>query len=248
MNAASPSAAIGVGLYPLPEAARIAQLDVRTARRWAEGYSFVHRGQRRVSPGVMPLALAKLGKQRDVTFAELLTLRLVRGFRSAGLGLRTIKKVAERAAADFDLAMPFISKRFRTDGRQVFIELRSDQPANDEPAIPPQERELIEVLTGQHAFADIVEPFLFANVDWQEDIVSRWWPIGLDRFVVLDPHILFGAPHVRGTSVTTAVLASALRAEGGEVALQSVADWFGVPALAVADAMRFETEWLKQAT
>lgn len=116
MNAGSPSPSIGVGLYPLTEAARIAQLDVRTARRWAEGYSFIHRGERHLSPGVMPLALAKLGKHRDVTFTELLTLRLVRGFRAAGLGLRTIRMVAERAAADFDLPMPFVSKRFRTDG------------------------------------------------------------------------------------------------------------------------------------
>jgi uncharacterized protein (DUF433 family) len=142
--------------------------------------------------------------------------------------------------------MPFVSRRFRTDGRKVFIELRSEPPANDEPAIPPHERELIEVLTGQRAFADIVEPFLFANVDWHDDVVSRWWPMGLNRFIVLDPHILFGAPHVKDTSVPTAALASALRAEGGGGAVANVAEWYGVPIQAVKDAAQFETEWLQR--
>ena len=81
------------------------------------------------------------------------------------------------------------------------------------------------MLTGQHAFADIVEPFLFANVDWQDDVISRWWPLGLNRSVVLDPHILFGSPHVRDTSIPTATLASAVRAEGGgETAIKTVAE------------------------
>jgi uncharacterized protein (DUF433 family) len=248
MDSASLPPLIGTGLYPLTEAARIAQLDTRTARRWAEGYAFISSGEHRVSAGVMPLALAKIGKNRDVTFAELLTLRLVRGFRAAGLGLRTIKRVADRAAADFDLSMPFVSKQFRTDGRNVFIELRTEVPANDEPAIPRQERELIEVLTGQRAFADVVEPFLFANVDWHDDIASRWWPLGMNRSVILDPHIVFGAPHVMDTSVPTAALASALRAEGGgATAIEAVANWYGVPLQAVEDAVHFETEWLQRA-
>lgn len=100
----------------------------------------------------------------------MLTLRLVRGFRQAGLALRTIKRVAERAARDFGTPLPFVSKTFRTDGRKVFLELKTEPPANDEPAIPRRERRLIEVLTGQDNFADVVEPSLFANVDWQDDL------------------------------------------------------------------------------
>jgi uncharacterized protein (DUF433 family) len=247
MNAAMPSP-LGLGLFPLPEAARLAQLDVRTARRWAQGYSYTYQGERRVSPALMPLTLDQIRNEQDVTFQEMLTLRLVRGFRQAGLSLLTIKRVAERAAKSYGMAMPFVSKRFRTDGRKVFLELNSEPAANEEPSIPRRERRLIEVLTGQDNFAEVVEPSLFANVDWQDDLASRWWPLTRGRQVVLDPQIGFGAPHVANTGVPTGVIAAAMQAEGGgEAARKAVADWFGVTEDAVLDAVYFETEWLKPA-
>jgi uncharacterized protein (DUF433 family) len=194
------------------------------------------------------MTLAQSGAVRDLTFPEMLSLRLVRGFRNAGLGLPTIKRVAKRAAEDFGFDVPFVSRRFRTDGRKVFIELQAEQPANDEPAIPRQERELIEVLTGQKAFQEVVEPSLFANVEWDDDLASRWWPMGKERSVLLDPSVLFGAPRIANTSVPTAVLAAAVRTEGGDPsALEAVADWYGVTPQDVRNAVSFETEWLRQA-
>lgn len=246
MNA--PAHLLGLGLFPLSEAARLAQLDTRTARRWAEGYPYTYKGERRFSRGVMPLALESAGGSRDLTFAELLTLRLVKAFTGAGLGLPTIKRVAERAAAEFGMNMPFVSKRFRTDGRKVFVELQNEPAANDEPGITRRERELIEVLTGQHQFADVVEPTLFANVDWLDDLASRWWPLGKSCAVNLDPQIVFGTPHVAATRIPTRVIADAVKAEGGgKEATDAVAGWYGLTPQQVQDAIRFETEWFKRA-
>lgn len=248
MNAAMPAPVLGRGLYPLPVAAQLAQLDRRTARRWAEGYTYRNAGAPRASPGVMPLSFQRIGREQDLTFAELLTLRLVRAFRDLKFGLPTIKRIAEQAAADYDLAAPFASRRFRTDGVRVFIELQTVKPGNDEPGIPRHERELIEVLTRQRNFADVVEPSLFANVEWDGDDAARWRPMGQGTSVVLDPLVSFGAPRIDGTGVPTAAIAAAVRAEGsGDAAMQAVADWYGVPAAGVRDALRFETEWLSAA-
>ena len=248
MNAPVPPTAIGHGIYPLRVAAQLAQLDARTARRWAEGYSYVHEGKRRASPGLMPLALSRKAGEQDVTFAELLTLRLVKAFRDVKLGLPTIRRVAERAAADYGLAMPFASRRFRTDGRKVFIELRHKAGDDDEPGAPIRDRELIEVLTRRRNFADVVEPSLFANVDWDGDFATRWRPMGKASTVVLDPAVRFGAPRIDGTGVPTSAVAAAVRAEGGsDAAVAAVANWYGVPLEGVQDAMRFETEWLAKA-
>jgi uncharacterized protein (DUF433 family) len=248
MNAQLPSSALGLGLYPLPDAARLVQLDPQTARRWAEGYSFKYRGQRRESPGVVGLTMARIGGRRDLTFPEMLTLRLVKGFRGAGLSLPTIKKVARLAQEEFGTVTPFATKRFRTDGRAVFLELKTQTPANDEQEVPPRDRELINVLTRQREFADIVEPSLFQNVDWDFDIATRWWPLGSTRAVVLDPTALFGAPHVRETRIPTEVLARAVHAEGGgEGALAAVADWYGIDVNQVRDAVDYETMWLRPA-
>jgi uncharacterized protein (DUF433 family) len=230
------------------EAARLAQLDTRTARRWAVGYDFLYQGEKRNSPGVMGLALPVSGDQRDLTFPEMLTLRLVKGFRGAGLSLRTIKKVAQVAATDLQTPTPLVTRRFRTDGRKVLMEVAEMAPANDEPDLPRHERKLIDVLTRQQEFADIVEQSLFRNVDWHEDMAARWWPLGTNRSVVLDPATLFGAPRIDQTRVPSAVIAAAVRAEGGgETAIEAVADWYGISSSQVRDAVEFETSWLRRA-
>ena len=236
------------GLYPLPDAARLAQLDPRIARRWAEGYDFKYRGETRHRPGVMALTLPAVGRQVDLTFPELLTLRLVKGFRDTGLSLRTIKRVAWVAARDYGTPTPFVSQRFRTDGRRIFMELERLEPSNDDPAVSRHDLELIEVLSGQRAFAEIVEPSLFARVDWVDDMAARWWPLGQEHAVVLDPKVMFGAPRVRDSRLATSTVAAAVRAEGGgEAGVAAVADWYGIPSAHVRDAAEFETEWLRRA-
>jgi uncharacterized protein (DUF433 family) len=246
VNAHVPAPALGV--YPLAEAARLAQLDRSTARRWAQGYAFRYRGEARYSPGVVLLALPSIGSQVDLTFAELLTLRLVKGFKEAGLSLRTIKRVAEVASQHLGTLTPFVSRRFRTDGRKVFEEVQHLAPNNDEPSVPRRERELIEVLSGQRQFADIVEPSLYANVEWSEDVASRWWPLGMARGVVLEPGIACGAPRIAHTRLTTAAIAAAVVAEGGgEDAMAAVAKWYEIALGQVRDAVDFETGWLRRA-
>jgi uncharacterized protein (DUF433 family) len=248
MNAHMSVPELGQGFYPLPEAARLAQIDTRTARRWAEGYDFVHLGAKRHSAGVINLSMSRAAGELDLTFAEMLTLRLVKGFRGAGFSLRTIKRVAALAAVEYRTPTPFVTKQFRTDGRKVFVEIGHVAPSNDEPLIPRRERQLIEVLSRQHQFADVVEPSLYKRVEWEDDMVARWWPMGRDHSVVLDPKVMFGAPRVAQTRLPTEILAKAVRAEGGgDVAIQAVADWHGVTAKQVRDAVEFETGWLRQA-
>jgi uncharacterized protein (DUF433 family) len=125
----------------------------------------------------------------------------------------------------------------------VVVELGQIEPANDEPGMPRRERKLIDVLSRQHEFADIVEPSVYARVDWVDDLAARWWPLGQDHAVVLDPAVLFGAPRAADTRLPTAVLAAVVVAEGGgEAAIQAVADWHGVSASPMRDALKFETE------
>ena len=107
--------------------------------------------------------------------------------------------------------------------------------------MPRRERELIEVLSGQRAFADIVEPSLFQNVESTDDIAARWWPLGRDRQVVLDPGTLFGTPHLAGTRVPTETVAAAIKAEGGgEAAIDAIARWHGISPAAARDALAFQ--------
>jgi uncharacterized protein (DUF433 family) len=244
MKAEYPRAtAYGRGAYPIRVAARLAHLDAMTARRWVEGYAYVTRGgERRHSAPITYLAtVAQNGGDGDpvLNFEQLLTLLLVKAFKDRGLGLPTIKRAAARAQQVYGTPNPFVTKRFRSDGSQVFIDLEAKDS---------QERRLINILSDQHEFREIVEPSLFKDVVFVDDAAEEWWPLGKGRAVVLAPGRQFGAPHIAGKGVRTDIVAQAAVAEGGgEAGIQAAADWYGLQPNQVWDAVEFEGEWLTNA-
>lgn len=225
-------------LYPLAYAAALAGLDVNTARRWVRGYSYSHKGERRQSAPVVHLASQGEAARRNLTFAQLLTLRLVRAFREQGLGLPTIKKAAQIAAEHFGRENPFVTRAFLTDGKNVFLDLERS------PGLPGQDRLLINALTRQQEFRAVVEQSLFDNVVFVGDTPTEWSPLGKEHAIVIRPDRAFGAPHVRGSGVRTDVIADAVAAEGGSpTAIHAVAEWFRLSDAQVQDALNAEKQW-----
>jgi uncharacterized protein (DUF433 family) len=97
------------------------------------------------------------------------------------------------------------------------------------------EPELYDVLGNQYRFHRIVEPS-FRDVDLDAE-VTRWWPLGRQRLVVLDPQRSFGAPIVSKSGIPTATLARAVEAEGS---IREVTCWYPVTEREVRDANVFE--------
>jgi uncharacterized protein (DUF433 family) len=204
-----------------------------------EGYDYDYKGQRRHSAPIT--SLARPGDPADgvLDFEQLLTLQLVNAFRSKGLGLPTIKKAAAKAASHYGVDNAFATKRFRTDGNQVFIDLQT----------PKRERQLINVLSDQHQFHEIVEPSLFKDVVFVGNDPREWWPLTQTRSVLVSPNLQFGAPHIANTGIRTDVIAEAVKAEGNDAeALSAVAQWFGLNVDQVRDAVEFEGIWLARPT
>ncbi len=206
MNAAA-RAEQARGAYPIGIAARLAHLAPVTARRWVRGYEYDYRGERRRSAPVDYLSKPFSGAAPAVLdFEQLLTLALVSAFNRRGLGLPTIKRAARRAKELYGTRNPFVTKGFRSDGNSVFEDLQA----------PGRERELVDVLSDQREFREIVEPFLFKDIVFIGENAGEWWPLGPDRTVVLIPTRQFGAPHVAGRGVRTDVVVRAVEAEGGD--------------------------------
>ena len=68
---------------------------------------------------------------------------------------------------------------------------------------------------------------------------ARWWPLGKDRSIVIDPHRGFGAPIVAKAGIPTKILNSAMSAEKS---YEFVANWYGISIEEVRDAVQFETK------
>ena len=121
---------------------------------------------------------------------------------------------------------PFTTAKFRTDGRSIFLEIA--QQAND-PV-------LLDLLKNQYGMKRVIEPS-FKNLDYEENVAVRWWPMSHKHQVVIDPKRNFGAPIVDEGGVATSVLADAVGAEGS---IKAAARYYNVNERAVRDAVRFE--------
>ncbi len=168
---------------------------------------------------------------RVVTFLDLVELLAVRGFREQGVPLRHIRIAAEQAAEIFQTTHPLAAHRFETDGRHIFARLQAEGVVTGLASLSEG---------GQWVFPEAVERYL-RQLDFhrETDLAIRWWPTGKDRFVVIDPKVDFGAPHISGTGVPTAALYEPVAAgDDPEV----VAGWFEVESDQVKAAFAYEQE------
>ena len=95
----------------------------------------------------------------------------------------------------------------------------------------------MEIVKRQAVFAQIIRPFL-KELEFADGAgLVRWWPLGEQRSVVLDPTRNFGRPIVARHGVPTEVLASAATATGS---VAEVARWYEVPQEEIEDAVEFE--------
>src|SRR5947199_855951 len=110
---------LGIGLYSIPEAARLIQVPTRTLRRWTNGYTFAGG---RFSEPLFERDLSDRLSQPILTFQDLIELFLVRQFRRAGWSLQRIQEEEKRAADQFQTNHPFAAKKVLTDNAYWFAE------------------------------------------------------------------------------------------------------------------------------
>jgi len=230
---------LGTGLYSLSEAARYLRVPIVTLRRWTEGYTFTSSTkQKHHSSSVLPGQPFTVDGETVITFADLVELQFVQLFRKHGVSMAVIRAAALSAAQTFQTEHPFNVRQFQTDGRRIFAEL---DPSN----IGEMTRERIvqDLALGQTVIGPIARLY-FRKLDYESDKVSRWWPIGKDNRVVLDPERNFGKPSDAVSNVPLHPLYRMVRA--GE-SIETVARWYNVEVQAVEAALQFESDYLLKA-
>jgi uncharacterized protein (DUF433 family) len=217
---------IGIGFYTVPEAARLIKAPARNIRRWLGGYSHNNKGiVTKISPLWTP-QLPRFDERLEIGFRDLIELRFVQAFLDAGLGLKTIRNCLERARDCVNDDRPFSTRRFKTDGRTIFLEsLRTSG-----------ESELLDLKSQQYSFKQVVES-TFRDLDISDDAVGRWRPYKGKDSIVIDPGRAFGQPIVAAFGVPTIVLAQSVEAEGS---VERVARIYDVSTETVRDAVKFE--------
>lgn len=219
---------VGIGLYTVPEAARLSRVPNQTIRRWMLGYADQRGGSARDVAPLWRSQVPRVDGTVGLSFLDLIEIRFVHAFRRHGVSLAVIRRTAERAYQIFGQDHPFTRTRFRTDGRSIFAEVLEETGRS----------RLLNVPTSQYAFRQVIEPSLYASLDISEgDDVLRWYPKYPKRQVVVDPDRSFGRPIVVHGGVPTEILAQAARAEDSE---RRAAKLFDVSVAAVRAAIAFE--------
>jgi uncharacterized protein (DUF433 family) len=222
-----------VNFQRLADEAHRHTVSMQTITRWLCGYDYeVEGATRHLNPLWRPdYAEANADQLIELSFRDLIELRFVKTFRDQGLSLQTIRLCFDRAVDVVQDQRPFSTRRFRTDGRTIFLEITSDV----------REGELLDLKRRQIAFHRIVAPSL-RDLEFDAEVVARWFPLGVSRKnIVIDPARAFGRPIVVAGGVPTEVIEQAVSVEGSP---ERVAALYEVPLLAVRDALEFQRHLL----
>lgn len=206
--------------YSYGEADRLAGVSRGTSRRWLSGYSYRDAdGQSVDLPPIMPGGSAA----GAVSFLDVVEIVAVGGLKKAGISTRAIRQIVRNCQEILDVPRPLTTLRFKVGGRDVFVD-RGDV--------------LMEVgrRKRMQAWNEVLAPFL-ANLDYTHDIASRWWPLGRDVPIVVDPDYGHGLPVVAGSGVRTEIIRE--RAEAGDL-VQQIASDFNLDCTEVERALQFE--------
>lgn len=216
-----------IGIYTVSEASRLADVSQRRIRRWLKGYEFKVKHGRRRSPAVWNSQLDPINNSMALGFLDLLEIRCVDGFISAGVGWKTLRQVHDRAREVVGHSHPFCTNRFATDGQTIFMEFQEKN----------KEITLWDMRDVQRVFDRIIRPFL-KDIEFDNAKVPfRWWPRGKNHQVALDPRRSFGQPIIFREGIPTQVLARSVRANES---VEEVARWFEINSKSVREAVDFE--------
>jgi len=222
------------GIYSIPEAARLTGVRSARIRRWLKGYNFKTKTENHHSNPVWESEIEPIEGAHAVGFHDLIEIRFVEAFLKAGVSWKTMRSCHLAAQRELDTRHPFCSNRFVTDGRGILH--KKAEAEGDEV--------LIDLTTNQWEFMRIVEPF-FKQLEFDDTTLARWWPLGRERTVVVDPVRNFGQPCAAQAGVPTQVLSQSVKANDG--AVDQVAEWYEITPDEVRDAVEFEAGLLKAA-
>jgi uncharacterized protein (DUF433 family) len=133
--------------------------------------------------------------EAGVSFLDLISIKAIDGLRKMDFSTRAIRRVVQYCQDALRMDYPLATQTFKADRNRIYVEAGDGH--------------LLEVLGGQQgaqAWDAVLDPFL-DTLDYQNDLARRWWPLGKDELVVVDPAYGFGSPVIVGSGLRTKLVA-----------------------------------------
>ena len=172
-------------LYTISEAAQLAKTTSGTIKRWLFG-----------ADGYEPLFDGVGTETHDstmVSFIQLVEIVVAKNFRQKGrVSLCVVRKAYENAKRELDVKYPFASLKLESLAGHIILQMLGAKaheglPAMDAPGLTTIPGLTIEVLK---------------DFEYESELATRWWPLGKDCPIVIDPRFSAGVPTVPERRVT----------------------------------------------
>lgn len=218
---------IGYGAYTIAEASRLTKVPCQRISRWTKGYNFKYKGEIRFTPPIISMEYCREKDAPILNFTDLIEIMFLNAFRNQGVAWKTIHIASRKAQEMMKRSRPFSTRLFKTDGRTILTEINNS--IND--------KVLLDIIKDQYVFENIIAPYLHGLEYNRFDEPEKWWPLGRERCIVIDPQRSFGAPIVAKGGIPTTILYKSVKANQS---IDLVTDWYEVGKQEVIDACEFE--------
>lgn len=179
---------LGIGLYTIPDVAKILRLNRTLVRRWLSEY-----WGNQFSDGRKNLSSWGEGRSKAIHFFTLIEFYVFYQLRIQGVSGQSIVKSYEVIRNELSTPFPFANSSILTDGKKIFYTTDGELIINAD-------------RSKQINFKAIIEQFCH-KIDFDKDrLALRYWPLGKEKNIVVDPHHQLGQPTVKNTNILAETL------------------------------------------
>ncbi|TCD19864.1 DUF433 domain-containing protein [Pedobacter psychrodurus] len=179
---------LGGGIYTIPEVAFILKLPVGKVRRWMTEFwdnKFSKKNSNKYSWGE--------GRDKATNFYTLIEFYVFYQLRALNISTNRIFKAHQDMAEQLNTAYPFASSKLLSDGKSILFTMKDGT--------------IVEAdNTRQAVFKQIIEQFCKKIEFSTTDIAERFYPLGKEKHIIVDPHHQFGQPVIEETNILAQTL------------------------------------------
>ena len=176
-------------MYTFGEAAQLAGVSTTTVKNWLFGYA----AKGRVVPPLLPSETVEM-----VSFLQMIEIMVAARFRKNAVGRRslpfsTVREAYVNAREKWSIEYPFAHMKLEALGGHIVHFLEQGGSPDSFQALDVPE---------QFTLPGLLRRETTEQIDYDQDLAARWFPIGKTVPIVVDPKLSTGLPVIQGRGVT----------------------------------------------
>lgn len=178
--------ALNTGIYTAKDISKILRISVSKVNRWIKSY-----WDGRFGKEFKKTYSWKVADTRAIGFHTLIEVYILTLFADAGVKTKEVLKAHDELSKLYKTPFPFARKdileNIKTDGKKIFIKITEDN---------------ILSLDGKKQFQIEFIKLFFKNLVFDYNLLAnKFYPLGKDKDIVVDPTRQFGHPVIGQTNI-----------------------------------------------